>query len=144
MIAVTVEAQERQAAEVALKRRKNRRPDAPTATHEAAQGHVDAMRDDDVPEDSDGATKTYRQRGARQGPGTPLVPGHPQPCNDDRGYVGDGHAAPSPQQGAPRADPIPLRVPGLVESVALPDAPRGQNIDYRVTAALALGSPSEQ
>ena len=143
MIAVTVEAQQAQAA-AALKRRKNgkdRKPAAVTAAHEAAEGHVEAMRDDAGQEH---AAKTFRQRGAYQGPGEPVVPGHPLPSSFDRLPLHAGHAAQSPQHDEPRTDPVPLRVPGVVEAVALPGAPRAQHIDYRVTAALSGGSPSER
>ena len=143
MIAVTAEAQQAQA-EAVLKRRKNgkdRRPDAVTGAHAAAEGHVEAVRDDD---DQEHAAKTFRQRGAYEGPGEPVLPGHPLPSSYDRLPLDAGHAAQSPQHCEPRTDPVPLRVPGLLESVALPGAPRAQHIDYRVTAALSAGSPSER
>ena len=92
----------------------------------------------------DASLKGYRERGAHDGPAEPLVPGHPMPSNYDREPLDAGHAAQSPQHERPRGDPIPLRIPGVVESVALPGAPRGQHIDFRVTEALALGSPSER
>jgi hypothetical protein len=92
----------------------------------------------------DASLKGFGERGAHDGPGEPLVPGHPLPSNYDRMPLEAGHAAQSPQHESPRADPIPLRIPGLLESVALPGAPRAQAIDYRVTADLSLGSPSER
>ena len=143
MIAVTVEGQRAQA-EAALKRRKNgkdRRPDAVTGAHAAAEGHINAMHDDADPEN---AAKNFRERGAHEGPGEPVLPGHPLPPSFDRMPLDAGHAAQSPQHAEPRTDPVPLRVPGLLESVALPGAPRAQHIDYRVTAALSAGSPSER
>ena len=126
-----------------MKRRKRQEKAEPaTAAHEAADGHADAMREDGRLELD--ALKDYRQRGAHGGPGEPLVPGHPLPGNFDRMPLEEGHAAQSPQHEGPHADPIPMRVPGLLESVALPGAARAQHIDYRVTEALALGSPSER
>ena len=92
----------------------------------------------------DQALKNFRARGAHEGPGEPVIPGHPLPSSFDREPLEAGHAAQAPQHGPPRADPIPLRIPGLLESVALPQAPRAQPIDYRVTADLSVGSPSER
>ncbi len=143
MITVTVEGQQAQA-EAALKRRKNgkdRKPAAVTGAHEAAEGHIDAMRDD---ADQESAAKNFRERGAYEGPGEPVLPGHPLPSSYDRMPLEAGHAAQSPQHEALRTDPVPLRVPGLLEAVALPGAPRAQPIDYRVTTALSGGSPSER
>ncbi len=74
MITVTVEAQQRQAEQAAMKRRKDRKPAAVTGAHEAAEGHIDAMHGD---ADQESAAKTFRQRGAYQGPGEPVLPGHP-------------------------------------------------------------------
>ncbi|MHB1433601.1 MAG: hypothetical protein ACYCVZ_16005 [Streptosporangiaceae bacterium] len=128
----------------ALKRRKDRQPDAVTGAHEAAEAHIDAMLGD---ADAEDAEKTYRQRGAYQGPGRTARPGRIEPGDVDRGYIEDGHAAPSPQHGAPRQPVIPL-LPGTLEPISLSPQVRVGGYPGPIAetaaahAARALGIPS--
>jgi len=85
--------------------RKDRDP--ATAAHEMARGAMDAAGEDCEPETG----KSYQDRGITEGPGVPLVPHRPAPAQAfGRGYLHEGHAAPSPGQEAPAA--MPAIAPG--------------------------------
>lgn len=70
---------------------------------------------------AEAAQKNYRERGAHEGPGRTVRPGHIEPHDLDRGYIEDGHALPSPEHGAPRQPVIPL-LPGTLKPISLSPA----------------------
>ena len=76
------------------------KPEMATDAHDIAAGHVDGMA-------ADRARKTFTERGAHEGPADLMPADRPEPEDFGRPYMADGHAAPSPQHGAPRANPVP-------------------------------------
>ena len=85
--------------------------------------------------DDAGAAKTVAPegpgRGMRTGPGEP-------PASYDRGYLTEGHAAPSPQHGPSLQNPL-AGIPGYVP----PSAPQVAAIPPAVIDRYTLRSPSE-
>lgn len=106
--------------------------------------------------DTAAAAKSFRDRGAAEGPSRPLQPGTLAPQDCDRGYIDAGHAAESPQSGPPAASPMPAGQPGVPAPVALPHADvqvqrvdlpaglRAGHIPHPIANSYALGSPSER
>ena len=85
------------------------------------------------------ARKAANVRGFEDGPSEGVMPGHPEPADYERPYVAPGHAAPSPQAEAPRANPMPL-----MQHVVLPGQPRAAAIPPHVIEHFTMGSPSER
>ena len=98
-------------------------------------------------QEAEAAEKNYRQRGAYEGPGRTVRPGHIEPTDLDRAYIEAGHAMPSPEHGLPRQPVIPL-LPGTLQPISLSPAAGvgGYPGPIAETAAahqaLALGIPA--
>ena len=96
---------------------------------------------------AEAAQKNYRERGAHEGAGRTVRPGHIEPGDLDRGYIEAGHAMPSPEHGLPRQPVIPL-LPGTLQPISLSPQVRvgGYPGPIAETAAahqaLALGIPA--
>ena len=60
---------------------------------------------------------------AERGPGRSMQPGQIKPEDFQRGPLGSGHAAVSPQHGAPNTSPLPPVGRGILTPVELPSVP---------------------
>ena len=60
-----------------------------------------------VPEGDGGESAAAAARGFEDGPGEPVMPGHPEPEDFRRGYIDAGHGAESPMAEPPRHNPMP-------------------------------------
>ena len=97
-----------------------------------------------LPEGDGGASAAASARGFEDGPGEPVMPGHPEPEDFRRGYIDAGHGAESPMAEPPRHNPMPDLPRGIVTPVALPDAPVAARIPQHIAGTYSLGSPSER
>jgi hypothetical protein len=118
MIPVSVEAQQRMETdrvaqvEAAKGKKKPGREmsENASAAHEAALAGVESAKEDQGPLP---LGKGYAGRGAHTGPDEPVEPGHIEAGDFQRPYESAGHAAPSPEHGAPRA--MPAQAPAVPE-----------------------------
>jgi hypothetical protein len=85
-----------------------------------------------------GIGKDYADRGIAEGPGTPRMPGRPEPDDYRRGYLGAGHGAPSPVAQAPRTSPLPPQERGILTPVELPGTPAVAGNPGPLTDAVAV------
>ena len=111
---------------------------APSAAHEAARAGLEAVR-------AESSAKNYAARGAELGPG-PADIAEPvqsvEPAHLRRGYLRDGHAAPSPAYEPARENPMPGLPRGFPMEVRLPDAPIAGLVPQDVAVTWSSPSPS--
>jgi hypothetical protein len=110
---------------------------AVTGPQAVADGHMDAVADE-------ASRKSFRDRGASEGPGGFREPGRVDAEEFDRDYISEGHASESPVSGAPRQMPIIHAPQGHVQPIELPGALVAGYVPARVSQALSMGSPSDR
>lgn len=121
MITVTGVQQDMMTAEKRRRRRGRQDQDADGGAPGATAAHAAAEAELDAAERESAASKAT---GAEPGPGTFREPARPpEPQDYRRGYLDEGHAAPSPQAAPPNAAPLPPHGRGILTPAELPSAP---------------------
>lgn len=121
---------------------KQREREALTAAHAADEAALEADcagagRCEDAPVSAEGARKSIPGIEAEPGPGSFREPGTIGPEDFGRGYLDAGHAAPSPQQGAPNVAPLPPAHPGVLMPIQMPAAPEIAGHNGPIVQAMA-------